>query len=293
MNEVLKGKMPLGPGQPAGGILVKIVKVLNNNAVVVMDEGQEKVAVGAGIAFEKKKNDIVNIGKVEKIFAMKENKKLEQLLNRIAEEHFDISEVIISHAEEYMGVKLDEHVHIVLADHLSFAIEREKEGIYLKNKLLHEIKILYRREFEVGLWAIKYIEKRCGVKMPVDEAAFIALHIHTSKVQGGDLRQVVRLTTIVRDMVQMIKDELDISVEEDDLAYQRLTIHLRFALTRAERYERHVMDDEMLHMIKTKFSESYECAKSIADYLLSKHGIELPEREWGYVTLHIERLRKQ
>ena len=259
-----------------------------------MDEGQEKVAVGAGIAFDKKKNDIVNAGKIEKLFAMKENKKLEQLLNRISEEHFDISEVIISHAEDYMGVKLDEHVHIVLADHISFAIEREREGIQLKNKLLQEIKILYKREFEVGLWAIRYIEKRCQVKMPEDEAAFIALHIHTMKVKGGDLRQVVRLTTIVRDMVQMIKEELDISVEEDDLAYQRLTIHLRFALTRAERYEQHhVMDDEMLHMIKMKYSESYGCARTIAGYLLKKHGIDLPEREWGYVTLHIERLRKQ
>ncbi len=121
---------------------MKISKILNNNAVIVVDNQQEKIAVGAGIAFGKKRNDILNSGKIEKLFVMKENEKLQQLLCRIPEEHFIISEKIISFAEDYIGTKLNEHIHIALTDHLSFAIEREREGIQLKNKLLHEIRIL-------------------------------------------------------------------------------------------------------------------------------------------------------
>ncbi|MBS4197385.1 PRD domain-containing protein [Lederbergia citri] len=271
---------------------MKITKILNNNAVVVTDGNQEKIAVGSGIAFHKRKNDIVNVHKIEKLFVIRENEKLEQLLSRIPEEHFTISEEIISYAEKYLGTKLNEHIHIVLTDHLSFAIEREREGIHLKNKLLQEIKILYKEEFEIGLWALTHIKEKLGFDIPIDEAAYIALHIHTMKPQGGDLRQTVRQTTILRDMVHSIKRFLKIKIEEDDISYHRLITHLRFTLERGKGYEVHSMDREMLEMIKKKFRKSFECASEMARELSSFHGIDLPEQELGYITLHIERLRK-
>lgn len=244
------------------------------------------------MAFNKKRNDPVNTEKVEKIFVMRENKKLEQLLSRIPEEHFTISEEIITYAEKCLGTKLNDHIHIVLTDHLSFAIERTLEGIYINNKLLPEIKILYQKEFEIGLWALQHIKEVCHVEMPADEAAFIALHLHTMKQQGGDLHQTVRQTAIVKDMVQSIGRHLEMAVEKDDIAYQRLITHLRFTLTRVSQNEFHTLDEEMLGMIQRKFPSSYHCAKEVGNDLLKLHSIQLPEQELGYITLHIERLRK-
>ncbi|EUJ33033.1 transcriptional antiterminator [Listeria floridensis FSL S10-1187] len=34
---------------------MKIIRILNNNAVIIQDGDEEKVAIGAGIAFNKKK----------------------------------------------------------------------------------------------------------------------------------------------------------------------------------------------------------------------------------------------
>lgn len=272
---------------------MKITKILNNNAVVIMEDNQEKIAIGAGVGFNKRKNDIVQRDKIEKLFILRENEKLQQLLMRIPEEQIILAEEIIDYAEGHLKTTLSEHVRIGLTDHISFAIERENEGIHLKNKLLQEIKILYREEFQVGLWALKHINEKLNISMPVDEAAFIALHIHTMKLQGGDLHETVRQTTIVREMVDLVKDFLNVDIEEDDIAYERLITHLRFALIRSKNHEAHTMDEEMFHMIKEKFSESFECALMIAKHLSDKHGIDLPEEELGYVSLHIERLRKQ
>ncbi|MCL6573993.1 MAG: PRD domain-containing protein [Bacillus sp. (in: Bacteria)] len=271
---------------------MKIKKILNNNAVVVTDHNEEKIAIGAGIAFQKRKNDIVNVRKIEKLFVMKENEKFQQLLLQIPEEHFALSEEIITYAEEYLGSKLNEHIHISLTDHLSFAIERISAGIHLQNKLLNEIKILYRKEFEIGLWAIKHVEKMTTLKMPVDEAAYIALHINTAKLQGSDMKQIIRQTTIISEMVQIIKEYLNVAIEEDDISYQRLITHLRYSISRTNNFELHTMDDEMLDMLKRKFSVSYVCAQKISLELTRKHGIDLPEQEHGYLTLHIERLRQ-
>lgn len=257
-----------------------------------MDGENEKIAVGAGIAFNKKRNDIVSVNNVEKVFIMRENAKFQQLVSRIPEEHFTISEEIITYAEKAMATKLNEHIHIVLTDHISFAIERVKDGIHLNNKLLHEIKILYRKEFEIGLWAVNFMNEKCGIEMLEDEAAYIALHIHTMKPQGGDLHQTVRQTTIIKDMVQAIQRYLPITIEEDDISYHRLITHLRFTLTRMNNYEVHTMDEEMLVMIKKKFSSSFECAVKVAEELNELHDIYFPEQELGYIALHIERLRK-
>lgn len=271
---------------------MKIKKILNNNAVVVTDNNKEKIAIGTGISFQKKKNDIINPSKIEKLFVMKENEKFQQLLLQIPEEHFDISEEIITYAEEYLGAKLNDHIHIGLTDHLSFAIDRVRDGINLNNKLFHEIKILYKKEFEIGMWAISHIKKRINLQMNVDEAAYIALHIHTAKIQGGDMKQTLRQTAIISNMIQIIKEFLKIDIDEDELSYQRLMTHLRYAVSRISNDKFRSIDDEMLKMFITKFPIAYNCAKKVALDLSQTHAIQLPEHELGYLTLHIERLRK-
>lgn len=270
---------------------MKIKKILNNNAVIVMDGAQEKIAIGAGVGFEKRKKDIVQANRIEKLFVLKENEKLQQLLQRIPEEHFIISEEIIRYAEEQLETNLNNHIRVLLTDHISFAIEREQQGIRLQNKLLQEIKILYRQEFEIGRWAVKHIEEKLSIPMSIDEAAFIALHIHTMKIKGGDLHETVRQTSIIQEMVEIIKNCLAISIKETDISYERLIIHLRFALTRTADYESHVMDDEMFEMIKGKYVQAYNCARKVSERVATSHGIEFTEQELGYITLHIERLR--
>ncbi|WP_077298327.1 PRD domain-containing protein [Virgibacillus pantothenticus] len=271
---------------------MRITKILNNNAVIVSDGKQEKIAIGAGVAFNKKKKDIVNPTKIEKLFVVKENEKLQELIMRIPEEHLLTSEEIIAYAEQQLGTKLNEHILLALTDHLSFAIERTKEGIHLQNKLLQEIKIMYREEFNIGLWAINHVKDKLHIELPIDEAAFIALHVHTMKIKGGDLHETVRQTAIVKDMIEAIQHDLDITFDENTLAFERLMTHLRFALNRVNHCEAHSLDEEMLAMIKKKFKRSYRCSVNVAKKIAANHGIELPPEELGYITLHIERLKK-
>lgn len=272
---------------------MKITQVLNNNAVVVIDDEQEKIAIGSGLGYNKGKNDIVNFLNIEKVFVLKENEKLQQLLLSIPEEHFTITEKIIAYAEKRLETKLEDQITLVLADHLSFSINRAEKDIYLKNRLLHEIKVLYKEEFEIGLWAIDYIQKQLKIRMPVDEAGFIALHIHTKKIKGGDLNETVRQTTILKDMVDTIQEVSGITLQRSDISFDRLITHLQFVITRTRRNELHTMDEEMLQMIQDKFSHSYHCAMKTGEAMKQMHGIYLPKEELGYIALHIERLSSQ
>lgn len=45
-------------------------------------------------------------------------------------------------------------------------------------------------------------------------------------------------------------------------------------------------------MIKKKFPVAFNCAIEVAKELKQLNNIEFPEQELGYISLHIERLRK-
>lgn len=49
---------------------MKVKKLLNQNAVLIDDDGQEKVAIGKGIGFNKKRNDLIFAKEVERMFVM-------------------------------------------------------------------------------------------------------------------------------------------------------------------------------------------------------------------------------
>jgi transcriptional regulatory protein LevR len=51
------------------------------------------------------------------------------VLETLPEEHIEAAEDIISHAEGELAAPLSDHIHIALADHLSFAIERIQNGL--------------------------------------------------------------------------------------------------------------------------------------------------------------------
>lgn len=272
---------------------MKIKKILNNNAAIVTDDNLEKIAIGPGIAFNKRKNDIINRNKIEKLFVIKNDDHFEQLLPQIPVEHMLLTQEIIQYAEDRLQVKLNPHLFIALADHLSFAIERHENGIFIKNKLLPEIRILYKKELEIGIWAIHHVEEKIGIRMPIDEAAFIALHLHTASVPSGNLHDSLRQTSIINEIVQMINNDYSINIEEAGLSYERLITHIRYTLYRTEEVPERTLDEEMLNMISSKFPSAFQCAERIAQHLSSMHSINLPPEEIGYITIHIERLRSR
>ncbi|MED1740513.1 PRD domain-containing protein [Bacillus swezeyi] len=271
---------------------MKIYKVLNNNAAIIKEEGQEKIVMGPGIAFQKGKNDTILRNKVEKIFTIhEENEKFKQILETLPEEHIEVAEEIISYAEGQLSAPLSDHIHIALVDHLSFAIERIRKGFVVQNKLLNEIKALYKKEYEIGLWSIDLIKEKLDIDLPDDEAGYIALHIHTAKMDAENMQKTLKYTNIIKELIEKIECCFNQKIDENSISYQRLVTHLRYAINRLESNEAfHVMDNDMLYFIQQKYPESYRCAAGLADYVKTEYDLHLPESEVGYITLHVQRL---
>lgn len=270
-----------------------IHRVLNNNAIVELVDEQEVIHFGSGLAFQKKKGQTINRENVEKTFVLKnENKKYQELLKTISNEHMELGERIISYAEQELSQKLDDHLHVSLIDHISFSIKRASEQIVIKNKLLNEIKLLYKQEFQIGLKALEMIMVETGIQLPEDEAAHIALHIHSAKGEKPTIQTNAKKAIIIKDMIDMIASELNIRIEPDNMAYQRILTHLDFALSRFfDEQSFHTLDPDMISIIKDKYDNEFGCSQRVVSFVEDEYNIQLPESEVAYIALHIERLR--
>lgn len=184
------------------------------------------------------------------------------------EDHIQISEQIISHAEQELNIKINERIHVAFSDHLSFAIERLSNGMVIKNPLLNEIKVLYPKEFQIGMWARALIKEKLGIEIPEDEIGNIAMHIHTARNNAGDMTQTLDITTMIRDIIGIIETQLSINIVEDTISYERLVTHLRFAIQHIKAGETiYELDSEMIAIIKERFKDAFLCAKSIGTFV--------------------------
>ncbi|OJG55600.1 BigG family transcription antiterminator [Enterococcus haemoperoxidus] len=276
-------------------MFMKIKKVLNQNAVLVVDAGQEKVAVGKGVGFNKKKNDLLFLQQVERMFVMEPEglKKLQVLLSQIDEKYFFVTEEIISHAETVLGEKLNEHINIGLSDHIAFAAENIQNNIIVRNKLLNEIEILYTEEFSIAQWAVDYLTQTLGIPFSYDEAGYIAIHIHSARSGRTDNSKSIREVTIVSEIIHLIEQELGINIHDEkmSLSYSRLVNHLRLFIHRFQQSQYAVLDDEILDVVRKKYAESYEISKKVQVLLMRNFHYQVPNEELGYLAIHIERLR--
>ena len=274
---------------------MKIKKVLNQNAVLVLDEGQEKVAVGKGVGFNKTKNDVLSRQLVERMFVMEPEglKKLQVLLSQIEDKYFLASEEIIQHAETVLGEKLNEHINMWLSDHIAFADENIQNNIIVRNKLLSEIEILYSEEFAIAQWAVEYLTQTLEIPFSYDEAGYIAIHIHSARSGRTDNSKSIREVTIVSEIIHLIEQELAIDIHDDknSLSYSRLVNHLRLFIHRFQQNQYAVLDEEILEVVKKKYAESYEISKKVQVLLMRNFHYQVPNEELGYLSIHIERLR--
>ena len=275
---------------------MKIAKILNNNVVVVQDErGREQVVMGRGLAFQKRVGEALDTALVEKVFALQSDelvRRLGELLSQIPLEVMTTCDRIIGLAAQRLG-KLQESLYITLTDHCYFAIERQKNGLAIKNVLLWDIKRLYPKEFELGQEARAIIARRLNVELEEDEAGFIALHLVTAQL-NSEMPEVMHVTRVMQEILQLVKYQLQLNYDEESLSYQRFVTHLKFFAQRMLTRTVVEDDDVSLHSaVKDNYAKAWKCAETVATHLQKQYQRSLTTEEIMFLAIHIERVRKE
>lgn len=273
---------------------MKIKRIINNNFLIVVDNGIEKILNGRGISFGKKVNDEVNEALIEKSFMVSADYdliKFTEIINSTSPEIIDIISQVITLAKVNIGKEISDSIFISLADHISYAISRSKKGKEVRNAFIWDIKKFYKDEYSVGLKAVALINDKFKTKLNEDEAGFIALHIVNSEMfeHSNDIYEV---TSIIRDITKIITMYFMKSFKEDSLSYYRLITHLKFLAKRIiinKAKDENSENDELLKLIILNYPDAYACSKKIYSYVLSHYDYKISSDELAYLTIHIQR----
>ena len=274
---------------------MKIDKIINNNIVSAIEaDGKEVVIMGRGLGFGMKPGKEIPEGKIEKVFRLDSQNstdKFKELLANLPLEHIQASTEIINYAKSVLHRRLNQSIYITLTDHINFAIERFKEKMMFTNPLLNEIKTFYKEEYLIGEYAVALIERRIGITLPVDEAGFIALHIVNAEYNTA-MRDTIDITTLIQNVVKIVKEYFSMDLDETSLNYQRFVTHLRFLAQRIIGGEMLNSDNpEFNQLISQMYPEEYACSLKLKDYIQVTYHHDVTEEETAYLAVHIKRIR--
>ena len=277
---------------------MQIHKILNNNVVVILDENEnEQIVMGRGIAFKKKCGDELDPNQIDKVFTMTNqdiSNKFQELVEDIPIEFLELVEHIITYAKTHIGKKINDSIYISLADHILMSVQRFEQGIVVKNALLWDIKRFYKDEFYIGLKALDMIEEEIKVRLPEDEAGFIALHFVNAQMEENpnEVQNMYDITKVMQEISNIVKYYFSIDFDEESVYYYRFITHLKFFAQRLITHKTYQEDneDDLLEIIKVKYKNAYECVKTIKKYLVERYEYLLSEEEVLYLTIHIARV---
>lgn len=270
---------------------MEIVRIYNNNVVVTYNvDGEEAIAIGRGLAFQKKPGDTLDEEKIEKIFLLKDKtimSKLEKLVQDIPSVYLTISEEIVHMIHVSSDIKVNENIYITLTDHISASLEREKNNIICENPLLMEIKQFYKKEFELAKMSAEIIKRHVNIQISEEEMGFITLHIvNASMNQRAD--NTLKSIQLIRDIIQIAERFFDITMDKESLRYDRFIRHLQFLARRLLEEEILKPEDDFLYTLgRTSYPKAFACAEEISTYIKSNYKKQITNAEKGYLVYHI------
>ena len=270
-----------------------VLKVFNNNSVVALSEDKQDVIVtGPGIGFKKKPGDTIDERKIEKkyVFQDEPKQRYEKSLKSIPVIYFEITEHIVKKAEKELKTDFSTEIFLAISDHIAFAVKRKSQGVYLPNIVLSETRLLYQKEYRIGLWAIGYIAKKTGVVLEEDEAGYIALHLVNFSLSNTD-NNAIKIVAFTKEIIDIIQQVMKIELKEDSLEYSRISIHLKYLGERIFRNEKVSLEDttsDMRELLKTDARLSM-CINRIVKLIKKRYDYDLSPDEQTYLCIHIKR----
>ncbi|MCD3406319.1 antitermination protein [Streptococcus equi subsp. zooepidemicus] len=119
--------------------MFRLIRPLNNNAALVKNAANEQaVVMGVGIAFQKKKGDLIREEAVEKTFLLKNDEARENLLLLLKDVPLDVITVtydVIDWLVLTYHYPVQQYLYVTLTDHIYAAYNMLQKGTYSVNRL--------------------------------------------------------------------------------------------------------------------------------------------------------------
>lgn len=276
--------------------MFRIIQQLNNNAALVKDEkGNQAVVMGKGVAFQKKKGDIISKEQAETIFSIHNDEAKESLLLLLKDIPLDFISVtyeVIDRAIRNYQYPIQDYLYVTLTDHIYCAYQSILNGTY-QDSFLPDISKDYPTEYKIATDSLRLFRSKLLQEFPDEEVGRLALHFINAR--GEMIVKEAAEVKLTKELMSKIEEELVangiVRTSVNSHFYDRFMIHLNYFLNALNREQK---DGGSILVLEQQLKKEYPQAFSLADRLYqlicSFTGKEFGDGERLYIVLHIQRL---
>lgn len=277
-----------------------VIKKINNNVVVCTDgNGRELVAFGKGIGFPSIPYELTDLRKIDRTFYDIGHQYL-PLLDEIPEEVLMFTACMMDDVFPELPYETSPNIILTLSDHIAFAIERHKKGVYVRMPSVYDLEQNYPQEIDIGRQFLRAIQEKLGVRLPKSEVQGIAMHFINARngmPGSADAQQSqiqARYDELLEQATCIIEQELRITVRRKSFNFVRFATHMEYLLQRLFK-QQHIDSDnmQMYIAIRDEYPEISACVDKISGYFFRETGTVLTEEERLYLILHVNRVCAQ
>ncbi len=271
--------------------MYRIIKVLNNNGILVYENGtgRELILLGNGVGFGKRPTQQIDRLPGAKIYSLVTRQKSQsvlQVVNGIRPEFIEAAGRIIDEAEKLFQ-KVNREILLPMADHIALAAKRAKENRQIPNPFTPDIRVLFAKEYAAAVKGREILREMTGYEISDDEVGFITLHIHAG-LSDEQVSEALDTTRIINEGIAMIERAFGQKFEEDSLAYTRLMSHLYYMVARTRKGESTKADFN--DFIFANYPETGRVAEEICCYMGQQLKKDVAREEIGFLAIHIQRV---
>ncbi|WP_212881909.1 PRD domain-containing protein [Tetragenococcus halophilus] len=276
---------------------LKVVQSLNQNALLVNNDGNECIVVGKGIGFGKKRGDIVESKQDIKFYKMvPKQDDIKESIDDVDDQSLQMAEKVAVHAESFLNKEFTGNFILSLAGHIQYLEEKYRDHVEIPEPFHYELKYLYPTEYRIAEWAVNYLQEEFNVEMPTAEVSFFTLHFVNGLVESGSVKNVVELSDILNETIEIIERETGEVMDRETISFSRFIIHLRYfvirSLSSVQKKDTNENSDfkKIYDLTFEMYPQEKQIIEKIKKQLYMDHSIEFENYEDFYLLLHLVRI---
>ncbi len=273
---------------------MQVIKKINNNAVICRDGfGRDLVAFGKGIGFPQTPYELADMSQIQRTFYNISPQYL-AMFDTLPWDVVEFTSEVVDMAMGVLSYELTPNLVLTLADHISFALERKKKGIYVKMPLAYDLELTYPQEMKLAKRILRLIYDRFHVKLARDEASGIAMAFINARVYHGnepENRERVEDQIILQEITKIVEDTMHTVIDRTTFNYARYATHVQYLLERLHNGKGiDTINEGLYGTLRDESPETAGCVDEICSHLNKKYGFILTEEEQLYLFLHVNRV---
>lgn len=274
---------------------MKAVRRINNNVAVCVDsKGTELLAVGRGIGFGKLPKEL-KLDQIDQTF-YNVDKRYIAAMDEISPEIIDFTIRAVAEIMGDLDGELTPNVVFMLADHLSFALERAREGQVIEMPLMYDVEHAYPREYRLARYFVRRAAREFGVRLPDFEVPTVAMHLANARIAPAtpdELAAIQRRQDMLEEITEIVEEHFSLTVDRSSVAFARYAAHVRYLCERLDTHEAlSSVSLKGFEGFQNQFPEGVSCVERIATHFEQAWNSKLTEDEKLYLLIHISRITR-